>query len=66
MPKLLRIDPGQAKEVTHTKCGAVISYFEREVQSAIYHDYGGGSDTWYWITCPNCEEKMEVGRPKHL
>lgn len=62
MPKLIKIDKGQQKKTTHSDCGAVISYFKNEVQSAVHYDYGGGSDTWYYIICPNCGKKVEVSR----
>lgn len=65
MPKLIGIDPGAAKRVTHKKCGAIIEYFEREVEKSIHYDYGGGSDPWWHIKCPNCGETVEVSEPKY-
>lgn len=66
MARLVRIDKGKEKQVTHKKCGAVIAYFEREVKSSVYEDYGGGRETWYHIKCPNCGEKVEVSKPSHM
>lgn len=60
MARVIRIEPELEKQVTHKKCGALIGYYPKEVQSSVYHDYGGGSDTWYYIICPNCSEKIEV------
>lgn len=58
MAKLIRIDKTKAKRITHKDCGAVIEYFENEVQSYNKTDYGGGTDTYYYIICPNCKNKI--------
>lgn len=58
MPRIIRIDEKQEKQVTHRECGAVIGYFKNEEKSYLHHDYGGGSDTVYYITCPHCNEKI--------
>ena len=61
MPKLIRINE-ENREVTHDECGAVISYYDRELIKGAHHDYGGGSEVWYYIWCPNplCEKKVEI------
>mgnify|MGYP003418433743 FL=1 len=64
MPKIIKIDPPELK-IKHNDCGAVISYYPNEVKSAVYHDYGGGSDIWYYIICPHCDKKIEVKKPKN-
>lgn len=64
MARLKSIDVSKELEVTHRECGAVIGYFRNEVQNSVSYDYGGGSDEWYWIICPNCGEKVEVRNPK--
>lgn len=50
------------KKIIHKACGAKIGYYQNEVKSYTYHDYGGGSDQVYYIVCPNCGENIEVGR----
>ena len=66
MPRLIRIENKEANEITHSKCGAVIRYFDNEAIKGTHHDYGGGSEIYYYIFCPNslCEEKVEVDAPK--
>lgn len=41
-------------------CGAVLLVVPRDIESATYSDYGGGSDTSYWFTCPECGAKTYV------
>lgn len=60
MPRLIKIDKEQEKQITHKDCGAVIAYFQNEVQSFRHYDYGGGSDMVYYIICPNCGKRVEV------
>ncbi len=62
MARIIKIDKDCEKKVTHKKCGAVIGYFQTEVQSFIHYDYGGGSDTVYYITCPKCGDTIPVGK----
>jgi hypothetical protein len=58
MAKVIRIDKTKAKRKTHNDCGAVVEYFETEVQSYTKTDYGGGTDIYYYIICPNCSGKI--------
>jgi len=61
MPRLIKIDDNQEKEVTHKECGAVIGYFQNEVKKGhVHEDYGGGREQMYYIVCPNCGEKVYV------
>jgi hypothetical protein len=62
MAKVIRIDKKQQKKVTHKECGAVVEYFENEVQSYTHHDYGGGSDEVYYLKCPNCGQNIILRR----
>lgn len=41
------------KEAVCKQCGWTHRYIAGDVQTAIHHDYGGGSDSWYYITCLN-------------
>jgi hypothetical protein len=58
MAKVIRIDKKQAKRKTHKECGAVIEYFENELEYKTISDYGGGSDRYAFLTCPNCGKTM--------
>jgi phage terminase large subunit GpA-like protein len=60
MPRLIEINPELEKRATHKECGAVIGYYQNEVQSYIYHDYGGGSETIYYIVCPHCGKQVTI------
>lgn len=59
MAKVIKIDESQAKRRTHKECGAVIEYFENEVERKLEPEpYGGGSDWYNYLTCPNCGKRM--------
>lgn len=59
MARIIRIDKELEKELTHKKCGAVIGYYEREVDYKNYPDYGGGNDRYGHIVCPHCFEVIQ-------
>lgn len=48
------------KEVVCGNCGATLEYIPADIKSRVVRDYGGGSDTYYSITCPNCKETVDV------
>ena len=59
MAKVLRIDKSKAKQRTCGDCGAVVEYFPYEVRSEFENEpYGGGSDKYYYLQCPNCKRTM--------
>lgn len=58
MAKVVKIDKSKMKIITHSECGAVIKYFESEVKSEWKSDYGGGSDLYHYLICPNCGKTM--------
>lgn len=58
MAKVVRIDKSKAKQRTHSSCGAVIEYFENEVEKKTVPDYGGGSDVYSFLRCPHCGQMM--------
>lgn len=60
MVKIVGVDPGAIKRVTCKKCASILEYTQSEVQSYIYYDYGGGSDTYYSIECPKCTNNVNV------
>ncbi len=41
-------------------CGALLFVMPRDIDSASYRDYGGGSDTSYWFVCPACSARTYV------
>lgn len=41
-------------QATCKTCASILEYWEQEVQRAIHTDYGGGSESWEYIVCPNC------------
>jgi DNA-directed RNA polymerase subunit RPC12/RpoP len=52
--------PTVVKEVVCKNCGVTLSYVPKDIESRSYKDYGGGSDTDYYITCPPCGSKVFV------
>lgn len=61
MARLIRIDDKKEKQTTHSECGAVIGYFMNEVEDIkSVQDYGGGSDQYGYIICPNCKKRIQV------
>lgn len=61
MPRLIRIDDKKEKHTTHSDCGAVIGYFMNEVTGIkTVQDYGGGSDQYGYIRCPNCGKDIQI------
>lgn len=41
-------------------CGCLLEITPLDVKSDTYTDYGGGTDTYYYIICPKCHHKTEV------
>lgn len=59
MAKVIRIDKTKAKRRTHSECGAVIEYFENEVEKKVENEpYGGGTDTYHYLKCPTRGKMM--------
>ena len=52
--------PSVVKEVVCKNCGSLLEYVPKDIQNKTVKDYGGGSDTYYFITCPPCGEKVYV------
>ena len=55
-------DPSVLKQVICRKCGVKLEYAPIDVVSKEIHDYGGGSDIFSYIKCPNCQFTIEVTR----
>ena len=60
MAKVIGFDPKLMKQCTCRNCAAIIEYSLTEVKKHIHHDYGGGSEMVYTITCPNCGNNVTV------
>lgn len=60
MAKVIGQDTSVAKRVSCKGCGTRIEYYENDVKSFVHHDYGGGSDTYRYINCPGCDNKVYV------
>lgn len=57
-------DPQVVKKISCRKgCGAKLEFVPNDVKDRSYTDYGGGRDTYYWITCPKCGKDVEVSAP---
>lgn len=52
--------PKVVKEVVCRNCGSTLQYVPKDVCSEQHYDYGGGSDTYHYINCPPCGEKVYV------
>lgn len=52
--------PSVVKQAICQSCGTTLEYVPNEVKSETHREYGGGSDTYYHIKCPNCSEKVGV------
>lgn len=41
-------------------CGRLLEASFTDIHSGTHKDYGGGTDTYYYIICPKCGAKTEV------
>lgn len=55
--------PSVVKQVICKRCGCTLEYVPLDVKSFTSTDYGGGTDTSYYINCANCETKIYVKNP---
>lgn len=60
MARVIEILKSEEKTIVHKSCGAKIGYYQIEVKNKVVHDYGGGSDTVYYLTCPNCGTEIVI------
>lgn len=61
MVKVVGKNDQHVKRTTCRNCASILEYTRNEATPHIHYDYGGGSDTYYWITCPNCGKDVNVG-----
>lgn len=48
------------KQIIRKHCGATLQYVPNDIEKRVRKDYGGGSETYYFIKCPNCSTKIGV------
>jgi RNase P subunit RPR2 len=53
-------DPTVVKRTVCRNCGVKLEYLPIDVKERIVTDYGGGSDTIYWIDCPKCQNHVSL------
>ena len=53
-------DPSVIKHAICRNRGAKLEYVPADVQSEQHYDYGGGRDTYYFIVCPQCSNKVSA------
>lgn len=52
-----------------TPCGSLFELDSTDIQKRTYTDYGGGTDTYYGFTCPDCGCFSEIPSnkiPSHI
>jgi RNase P subunit RPR2 len=56
MVKVINPEPDKriAKQAPCRNCGALLEYVPNDVQTGQDTDYTGSSDSYQFITCPNC------------
>lgn len=59
--KVIGIDVQVVRRTTCPDCASILEFTNLDVQSGQYSCMGD-IDTWYWITCPTCSKRVEVGR----
>jgi DNA-directed RNA polymerase subunit RPC12/RpoP len=53
-------DPKVQKEIVCYRCGVRLRYVPADVQSYENRDYTGCLDTYRYIDCPKCKERLYV------
>jgi ribosomal protein S27E len=64
MITIVNREPHQSvvKEVICRHCGVTLNYTPNDIQHRTDTDYTGGSETVYYIKCPNCTHDISVKR----
>jgi hypothetical protein len=57
--KVISYKPVAAKQINCSKCTYRLEYTGEDVKSQSYSSYGE-SDTYYYIACPRCKERVHV------
>lgn len=53
-------DPAVIKRATCKRCGSILEYVPRDVESRTSVGYSGTRDTDHFIRCPECNERVYV------
>lgn len=61
MVQVVGKDPAAVKRKTCKGCASILEYTSSEVKDFYSSDYGGGGDTYYYITCPSCNARVYLG-----
>ena len=56
------IEAPPVKQTTCRTCRAKLEYSHSDIKEEFHRDYGGGGDTVYSLTCPNCQSTTYVNR----
>lgn len=48
------------KQMSCQQCGALIAYVPNDIIKKTFSDYGGGSDTYNYVNCPNCQKDTRI------
>ncbi len=48
------------KEAICRNCGATLAYVPNDIKEEVHRDYGGGSEIYKHIMCPQCNHKVGV------
>jgi hypothetical protein len=59
MVQIIDKDERHVHECTCRNCASRLRYTRSEVESYRHTDYGGGTDTYHYITCPSCGKRVE-------
>jgi hypothetical protein len=52
--------PNVVKRAICRNCGVSLEYVPRDVKKYTERDYGGGSDTYHYIDCAACADRVYV------
>lgn len=59
--KIIGKDEKYIKRSSCRLCATKFEYTLKDTTTHVHHDYGGGSDSYRWITCPGCHEDINLG-----
>jgi RNase P subunit RPR2 len=68
MVKIVKVEPHPSviKQCVCKNCGATLEYTPQDILRRTVRDYGGGSDTYNYISCPNCNKEVTIYPWKYL
>lgn len=60
MTVVIIAQPNKFLYATCDGCMCKLQYVPNDIQHRDYKDYGGGSDRYYYITCPGCNRRVSL------